>query len=63
MKPIKVNSSIYIDFGKENNDKNPKLKLGDYERISKCKNTFAKCYVPYWSQECFVIQNVKSICY
>ena len=63
MKPIKVNSSIYIDFGKENNDKNPKVKLGDHVRISKYKNTSAKCYVSYCSEEGFVIKNVKNICY
>ena len=63
MKPVNVNSIIYIDFAKENNDENPKIKLGDHVRISKYKNTFAKCYIPYCSEEGFVIKNVKNICY
>ena len=43
MKPVDVKSSIYIEFGVENNNKNPKFEVGDHVRISKCKNIFAKC--------------------
>ena len=32
MKPIDVKDNTYIDFGKEVNDNNPKLKVGDYVR-------------------------------
>ena len=28
--------------------------------MSKCKNIFAKDYVPSWSEEVFVIKNVKN---
>ena len=49
MKPVDVKSSIYIVFNKENNKEGPKFKFGDYVRISKYKNIFAKCYVPNYS--------------
>ena len=34
MKPADVKSSLYIDFVVENNNKDPKCKVGDYVRIS-----------------------------
>ena len=55
MKPIDVKDNTYIDFGKEVNDNDPKLKVGDHVRISKYKNIFAKDYTPNWSEEVFVI--------
>ena len=42
---------LYIDFKKEINNKDPKFKVGDHVRISKYKNTFAKRYIPNWSEE------------
>ena len=42
MKPIDVKDYTYINIDKEVNDKNPKVKVGDHERISKYKNIFAK---------------------
>ena len=59
MKPIDVKDNTYIDFEKEVNDKDPKFKVGDYVRISKYKNTFAKGYTPNWSEEIFVINRIK----
>ena len=35
MKPIDVKSTKYIDFDKKNNKEDPKLKVGDFLRISK----------------------------
>ena len=35
MKPTNVNSSTYIDFNNENNNKYSKFKVGDHVRISK----------------------------
>ena len=58
--PVDKNSSIYIDFKKENNKIDPKFKLGDHVRISKDKNIFAKCYVPNWGEEVFAIKKVKN---
>ena len=55
MKPIDVKDNTFIDFGKEVNDNDAKLKVGDYVRISKYKNIFAKGYTPNWSEEIFVI--------
>ena len=37
----------------------PKLKLGDYVRISKTKRTFRKSYLPSWTTELFTITHVK----
>ena len=59
MKPVDVKDNTYIDFEKEVNDKDPKFKVGDYVRISKYKNTFAKGYTPNWSEEIFVINRIK----
>ena len=60
MKPLDVKDNAYIDFSKEVNDKNSKLKVGDYVKISKYKNIFAKGYTPNWSEEAFVIKEVKN---
>ena len=60
MKPIDVKDNMYIDFKKEINNKNPKFKVGDYVRISKNKNIFAKGYMPNWSEEIFSIKKVKN---
>ena len=48
------------DFDVENNDKDPKFKVHGRVRISKQKNTFAKCFTPYWSGEVFVIKKVEN---
>ena len=53
MKPAIVKSSTYIDFSKENYNKDPKFKIGEIVRISKYKNIFAKGYTPRWSKELF----------
>ena len=56
MKPVDVKPSTYIDFDKKNNKEDLQIQIGDHERISKYKNIFAKCYVPNWSEEIFVIK-------
>ena len=60
MKPIDVKDNTYIDFGKEVNNNDPKFKVGDHVRISKYKNIFAKGYTPNWSEEVFVIKEIKN---
>ena len=60
MKPMNVKDNTYIDFEKKINDKDPKFKTGDYVRISKYKNIFAKGYMPNWSEEVFVISKIKN---
>ena len=49
----------HINSSKEINDEDAEFKIGDIKRISKYKNIFAKGYVPNWSEEVFVIKNVK----
>ena len=60
MKPVDVKDNTYIDFEKEVNDEDPKFKVGDYIKISKYKNIFAKGYMPNSSEEVFVIKKVKN---
>ena len=57
MKSVDVKRSTYIDSSKEISNKDPKFKIGDLVRILKYKNIFAKGYVPYWSEEIFLIKN------
>ena len=52
IKPIDVKDSTYINIGKEVNDKNTKT--------SKYKKIFAKGYTPNWSEEIFVIKEIKN---
>ena len=62
MKPVDVKDNTYIESMElwRSNDKDPKFKVGDYVRISKYKNIFAKGYTPNWSEEFFVIKNVRN---
>ena len=60
IKLVENKDNTYIDFPKEVNEKDPNLKVGDHVRISKYKNIFAKGYTPNWSQEVFVIKEVKN---
>ena len=60
MKPVDVKDNTYTDFEKEVNNKDPKFKVGDYVRISKYKNIFAKGHMPNWSEEVFVINKTKN---
>ena len=50
-KPVDAKSDRYIDFKKENTKKDPKFKVGDHVKISKCKNIFSKGYVSNLSKE------------
>ena len=60
MKPIDVKDNTYINIDKEVNDKDLKFKVGDHVRKSKYKNIFAKGYTPNWSEEIFVIKDIKN---
>ena len=44
MNPVHVKPGIYINFGIENKEKDPKFKVGDHVTISKYKNNFPNCY-------------------
>ena len=60
MKPTDVKDNTYINIDKEVNDEDPKFKVGDHVRISKYKNILAKGYTPNWSEEVFVIKEIKN---
>ena len=60
MNPIDVKDNTYINIGKEFNDKDTKFKVGDHVKISKYNNIFAKGHTPYWSEEIFVIKEIKN---
>ena len=60
MKQVDVKNNIYIDSNKEVHDEDPKFKVGNYMRISKYKNLFAKGCTLNWSEEVFVIKEVKN---
>ena len=58
MKPVNENSSVYIDFNKENIKECPEFKVSNNVRMSKFKNNFAIGYVPNLSDEPFIIKKV-----
>ena len=60
MKHVDVKSNTHIDFNKEINNKDPKVKIGDFVVIWKYKNIFAKGYTPSWFEELFVIKKVEN---
>ena len=60
MKPVDVKDNTYIDFSKEFNNEDPKLKVADHVKISKYKNIFAREYTSNWSEEVFLIKEIKN---
>ena len=60
MKPIDVTNDSYVEYKEESNKKDPQFKVNDHVRISKYKNTFAKEYVPNWSEEVSVVNDIKN---
>ena len=46
MEPIDVTDDSYAEYNEDFNKKDLKFKVSDHVRISKCKNIFAKGYVP-----------------
>ena len=61
MKPIEVTNDYYAEYNEDpSNKKNPKFKVGDHVRISKCKHIFTKGYTPNWSEEVSVITKIKN---
>ena len=63
MKPVYVKDNAYINSSKDVDDKDPKFQFVDHVRISKYKNKniFAKRHTPNWSEEVFMIMQVKNI--
>ena len=62
MKPVDVKSNTLVDFGTENNDKDPKFEIGDHLRISKYKTIFSKGHVLNWSEQAVVVKKDKQKC-
>ena len=60
MKPIDVTSDSYAEHNEDFNKKDPKFKVGDHVKISKYKNIFAKGCAPNWSEEVFVVSEIKN---
>ena len=62
MEHVDVKLSAYTNFMKENNEKDPKFKVGDFIRISKYKSIFGKGCTPNFSEEVFMIKKVLKNC-
>ena len=66
MKPInasiKSNENIVRNnlYNFKNTNKKPKFKINDRVRISLLKNTFEKSYTSNWSEEIFIIDEIKT---
>ena len=60
MKPIDVTDDSFVEYSEESNKKDPKFKVGDYVRISKYKNIFAKGCAPNCPEEVFVNNKIKN---
>ena len=60
IEPIDVTSDCYAEYNEDSNEKDPKFKVGHPGRISKYKNVFAKGYTQNWSEEGFVVSNIKN---
>ena len=60
MKPIDVTSDSYTEQNEDFIKKDPKFKVGDHVKISKYKNIFAKGCAPNWSEEVFVVSEIKN---
>ena len=60
MKPVHVQTSTYIDFGKENNYKDFKFKVSTMQEYWNMKYIFAKACTPIWSEEMLVVKEVEN---
>ena len=59
-KPMDATDDYQAEYNEDPNKKDPKFKVGDYVRISKYKNIFAKGYTSNWSEKVFVISKIKN---
>ena len=60
IKPIDVTNDSYAEYNEDFNKKGPQFKVNDHVRISKYKNIFAKGYVSNWSEEVFIVNEIKN---
>ena len=59
IKSINVKYSTYIDFGKENNEKDPKFEVDEYVSILTHRNIIGKGYTLNLSVEVSVIKKLE----
>ena len=58
---VTISKNVYIDvLNEEPNKKDPKFKASDHVRIFKYKNIFAKGYVPNWSEEVLIVNEIRN---
>ena len=62
MKPVDLKLSIYTDFIKQSNEKEPKFKIGDIFRTLKYKNIFENGCTLNLSEEGFINKKVRKLC-
>ena len=62
MQSLAFVKKIFVNFGKENIDRDSKIKNEDHIKISKYRNIFAIGYTPNWSEEVFVNKSIKKKC-
>ena len=60
IKPIDVTNNSYAEYNEDFNKNGPKFKVNDHVRISKYINIVAKGYVPNWSEEVFIVNEIKN---
>ena len=60
MKPTDVTGDSYVEYNEDSNKKGPKFKVKDHVKICKYNNIFAKGYVPNWSEEVFIVNEIKN---
>ena len=66
MKPINASLEVHENiirnylYNFKNTNKKPKFSLGDKVRVSLLKNTFEKSYTSNYSQEIFIIDDIKT---
>ena len=60
MKPIDVMGDSYVEYNEDSNKKDPKFKVGDHLKTYKYKDIFTKGYFPIWSEEVFIVNEIKN---
>ena len=51
---------LMLNIIKIQTKKDPKFKVGNFVRISKYKNIFAKGYTPNWSEKIFIVDEIEN---
>ena len=59
MNSTEVTSNSYVECNEDSNKNEPKFKVGDRVRISKCKNIFAKGYTKIGQKKFLLLANLE----